>query len=193
MSDDHETRHRAQPQEAEPGLSPKRGDQQPQCCWKQGGDVHLAVLPAPHQAHQICREQIGRAGKQGNVPGDAERACRQVHEYPGEVHVEDELPRQGAGHRQQEVQDRGGIEKISASCFDGGNTGEEIWIPQRHPAERADMLYEERAEHDPGCYGILAQQHVAFGADQIIAEDQKSESSHNDEREPTRHRVQLSS
>jgi hypothetical protein len=107
--------------------------------------------------------------------------------------MEDEFPRQGAGHREQKVQDRGGIEKIPASSLDGRDAGEEIWIPQRHPAERADMLYEERAEHDPCCYGILTQEHVACPADQIIAEHQKSESSHDHEREPTRHLVQWSS
>ncbi len=180
----HQPGHHSQPHKPQPGVAVQGGDQQPQCRGKERGDIHLPVLPSPDQAHKIGRQQVGRAGKERYQAPGAECPRREVHEHAGQIHVEYELPGQGAGQGQHKMQDRCRIEDVSATGLDRRHATEEVGVPERQAPQRADVLHEELSEHDAGRDGVLAQQHGALAAEQILAEHEQGEYGHDHERSP---------
>ena len=78
---------------------------------------------------------------------------------------------------------------MSAPRFDRWHAAEEIRIPQRQPAKRLEMLDKKRAKHDAGGNGILSQKHFTLPAQEVVPEQDQSQSAHDHEGQPPGHLV----
>ena len=92
---------------------------------------------------------------------------------------------------QEEMQDRSGIENVPAPGLNSRHATEEVGIPERQASERPDVLDEELAEHDARGDRVLAHQHAAGSAQQILAEEQQGQRRHGYERRPPRDLIQV--